>query len=452
MTRTWTIDEVQPGDPDFWTLPPADIDAAFDLLRRDSPVTFHQEFQVSPGSPTGPGFWSVVRHGDVKSVGRQPQLFSSVSGVTIAEQTSAMDEFFGSMIGLDPPDHTRLRMIIQKGFTPKAIGQLEQNIRDRARQVVADAAETGGGDFVELFAVPFALQIICEMMGIPRADERRMFEITNVILGPSDPDFTIDFAQMMGDTKELFDYAIALAKDRKAHPRDDIASTLVHAEVDGEHLSLEEFARFTILLVIAGNDTTRTALSHGMKLLTDHPDQRSTWMNDFDAIAPTAVDEIVRVGVPTLHMRRRAVADTEIAGEAIKAGDKVVMWYYSANRDETVLEDPLRFDVRRKGDLVGYGGGGPHYCIGAALARREMTVMFDELFKTVPDIQVTGEPRDAPIELHPRHQAHALRVHARVPNELTTTFAAAPQHGGRHATAVLALPRRGRVLARAAGA
>ena len=325
-------------------------------------------------------------------VGRQPQLFSSVSGVTIGDQTSEMDDFFGSMIGLDPPEHSRLRKIIQKGFTPKAIGQLEQQVRDRARRVVADAAPTGGGDFVELFAVPFALQIICEMMGIPPADERRMFEITNVILGPSDPDCNVDFEQFIRDTKELFDYAIDLAKDRLAHPRDDIATTLVQAEVDGERLTLEEFARFTILLVIAGNDTTRTALSHGMKLLTDHPDQRRIWTDDFAGVAPTAVDEIVRVGTPTLHMRRRAAVDTEIAGQSIKAGDKVVMWYYSANRDEAVYEDPLRFDVRRKGDLVGFGGGGPHFCIGAALARREMTVMFDEIFTTLPDLTVTGEP------------------------------------------------------------
>ena len=167
----------------------------------------------------------------------------------------------------------------------------------------------------------------------------------------------------------------------------------MQAEVDGERLTAEEFARFTILLVIAGNDTTRTALSHGIKLLTDHPDQRRIWTGDFAGVAPTAVDEIVRVGTPTLHMRRRATVDTEMAGQSIKAGDKVVMWYYSANRDEAVYDDPLRFDVRRKGDLVGFGGGGPHYCIGAALARREMTVMFDEIFTTLPDLTVTGDPQ-----------------------------------------------------------
>ena len=323
---------------------------------------------------------------------RQPQRFSSVGGVTIGEQTSEMDEFFGSMIGLDPPRHTRLRMLIRKGFTPKAITQLEPNVRRRTQQLVAKAAETGGGDFVELFAAPFPLQIICDMMGIPPSDERRMFEITNVILAPSDPDFNVDFDQFMRDTKELYDYAIELAKDRLAHPRDDIATTLVHAEVDGERLTLEQLARFAILLVAAGNDTTRTAISHGMMLLTDHPDQRRIWMEDFAGVAPTAVDEIVRVGTPTLHMRRRAVDDTDVAGQPIRAGHKVVMWYCSANRDETVFADPHRFDLRRKSDQMGYGGGGPHYCIGAALARREMIVMFDELFRTLPDLEITGPP------------------------------------------------------------
>ena len=423
--RTWALDEIQPGNPDFWTLPPADIDAAFAMLRRDSPVTFHEEFEVTPGMPIGPGFWSIVRHADVKMVGRQPQLFSSVSGVVIGDQTSEMDDFFGSMIGLDlleaPPglrqDHPGKRLLppsahrTARGDEVRGSG-LPQSL-SRRRQSTGE-----GGDFVDLFAVPFALQIICEMMGIPPADERRMFEITNVILGPSDPDCNVDFGQFIRDTKELFDYAIDLAKDRLAHPRDDIATTLVQAEVDGERLTLEEFARFTILLVIAGNDTTRTALSHGIKLLTDHPDQRRIWTHDFVGVAPTAVDEIVRVGTPTLHMRRRATVDTEIAGQPIKAGDKVVMWYYSANRDEAVYDDPLRFDVRRKGDLVGFGGGGPHYCIGAALARREMTVMFDEIFTTLPDLTVTGEPamlqsnfihgiKQLPCQFTPRSRASA---------------------------------------------
>ena len=392
MTRSWVLDDIQPGDPDFWLLPPDDIDAAFAQLRREAPVTFHREVPISPGFPSGPGFWSVTRHSDVKTVGRHPETFSSVSGVVLGEQTPDFDEFFESMISLDPPQHTRLRTLIQRGFTPRAVRHLEDHVRDRARRVIAAAAETGGGDFVELFAAPFPLQIICEMMGIPPEDERRMFELTNVILGPSDPDFNVDFNQFLRDTKELFDYAIDLAKDRLKHPRDDIATTLIQAEVDGERLTLEEFARFTILLVIAGNDTTRTALSHGMRLLTEHPDQRQLWMDNFAEIAPTAVDEIVRVGTPTLHMRRRAVEDTEISGQAIKAGDKVVMWYYSANRDESAIDCPETFDLRRKSDHVGFGGGGAHFCIGAPLARRELAVMFEELFKTVPDLEITGPP------------------------------------------------------------
>ncbi len=391
--RTWTVDEIQLGEMAFWELPAEDKDAAFAVLRRESPVTFHHEAEFSPGFPMGPGFWSIVRHSDIKMVNRQVQRFSSASGITIIDQTPEMDELFGSMINSDPPRHTRLRMLIQKGFTPKAVAQLEHSVRERAQRLVAKAADTGGGDFVELFAAPFPLQIICDMLGIPPADERRVFELTNVILGPGDPDFNLDFEQFMRETKELYDYAVELARDRLENPRDDIATTLVHAEVDGERLSLEEFAKFTILLAAAGNETTRNAISHGMKMLTDHPDQRRVWMDDFAGIAPTAVDEIVRLASPVLHMRRRATEDTEIAGQPIKAGDKVVMWYYAANRDETEFADPLRFDVRRNGDQVGFGGGGPHFCLGANLARREMTVMFEELFRTLPDIEITAEPQ-----------------------------------------------------------
>jgi cytochrome P450 len=237
------------------------------------------------------------------------------------------------------------------------------------------------------------LQIICDMMGIPPADERRVFEITNVILGPGDPDLNLDFAQFMTETKELYDYAVELGKDRLANPRGDIATTLMQAEVDGERLELEEFAKFMILLAAAGNETTRNAISHGMKLLTDNPDQRRIWMDDFAGVAPTAVDEIVRLASPVLHMRRLTTEDVEIGGQQIGVGEKVVMWYYSANRDETVFTDPLRFDVRRKAEQVGYGGGGPHFCLGANLARREMTVMFEELFRTLPDLHITSEPQ-----------------------------------------------------------
>jgi cytochrome P450 len=391
-TRTWTVEDIQLGEPDFWELPRDERDAAFALLRRESPVTFHREGEFSPGFPMGPGFWSVVRHSDVRMVGRQAQRFSSASGITVLEQTSEMDELFGSMINADDPRHARLRLLIQRGFTPKAIAQLEQSVRERAQRLVADAAETGGGDFVEMFAAPFPLQIICDMMGIPPADERRVFEITNVILGPGDPDLNLDFAQFMSETQELYDYAVELGKDRLANPRDDIATTLMQAEVDGERLELEDFARFMILLAAAGNETTRNAISHGMKLLTDNPDQRQIWVDDFAAVAPTAVDEIVRVASPVLHMRRLTTEDVEIAGQPIGAGEKVVMWYYSANRDETVFSDPLRFDVRRKAEQVGYGGGGPHFCLGANLARREMTVMFEEVFQTLPDLHITGEP------------------------------------------------------------
>ncbi len=251
----------------------------------------------------------------------------------------------------------------------------------------------GECDFVREIAAPLPLGIICDMMGIPAEDHDRIFECTNVILGVGDPEYVTSLNDLIKAGLELYNYAMELGERRIADPADDLTSKLMNAVVEGDRLTTQEFGSFFILLVVAGNETTRNAISHGMKMLTDHPEQRRIWTDDFDRVAPTAVDEIVRMSSPVIHFRRTASRYTELGGPPIAEGDKVVLWYNSANRDEAKFDEPDRFDVLRSpNEQVGFGAGGPHFCLGANLARREIAVMFEELFRRLPDIHVTGEP------------------------------------------------------------
>ena len=260
--------------------------------------------------------------------------------------------------------------------------------------MLLDKFPEGQCDFVEHIAAPLPLEIVCDMMGIPEEDTARIFGWTNVILGAADPEFGGNYEALMVSALDMFQYAQELGENRRAHPTDDITSIMMNAEVDGEQLTPQEFGSFFILLVVAGNETTRNAISHGMKALTDFPEQRELWWNDFETHTRTAVDEIVRWATPVVHFRRTATADTEIAGQELHAGDKVVMFYSSANRDERVFDDPYRFDVTRplQPPQTGFGAGGPHFCLGANLARREISVMFDEIRRRLPDLRITGEP------------------------------------------------------------
>jgi cytochrome P450 len=252
-------------------------------------------------------------------------------------------------------------------------------------------------DFVTEIAAALPLEIICDMMGIPESQHRYVFDRTNAILGAGDPEYTSEPSQIVPNLlragAELSELVQELGRLRVKTPTDDMTSALINAEVDGERLSSQELGSFFVLLVVAGNETTRNAISHGLEALCDHPKQRALWQGDFEALAPTAVEEIVRWATPVIHFRRTATRDTEIRGQRIREGEKVVLWYSSANRDEDVFSNPFDFDVRRAPNPhVGFGGPGPHFCLGAHLARREITVMFRELFQRIPDIRVTGEP------------------------------------------------------------
>lgn len=266
----------------------------------------------------------------------------------------------------------------------------------RARRLVADLIARhpdGRGELVTELSGPLPLQVICDMMGIPESDHHKIFHWTNIILGFGDPDLTTDFEEFMKVAIDIGAYATALAEDRRARPREDLTTALVAAEVDGERLTSSEIASFFILLAVAGNETTRNAISHGVLALTRYPEQRDIWWSDFDTHSKTAVEEIVRWASPVVYMRRTATRDVDISGVRIAAGDKVTMWYASANRDEDKFDNPWLFDVTRNPNHhFGFGGGGVHFCLGANLARREISVVFEELHNRIPDIAVSAEP------------------------------------------------------------
>src|SRR5262245_58953157 len=371
------IDDIKLGDVAFWTLPESEREGAFALLREQRPVSWHEEFEY-PGLPKGPGFWSVTRWEDVWTVSRNPDLFISGRGSNIGDLPVEMLEFFGSMINMDAPRHTKLRLLVNKGFAPRMVARVEEMVRMRARRIVDEVAPRGECDFVRDIAAALPLEIICEMLGIRSSDYRRIFELTNTILGVGDPEYANTIEELMAAGMELVQFAQNLGRARLERPTDDITSTLMHAEVDGERLTEQEFGSFFILLVVAGNETTRNAISHGMKALTEWPDERRRWQADFERYKTTAVEEVVRWATPVIHFRRTASRDTLLGGQEIKAGDKVVMWYNSANRDAAKFDDPYRLDLARDpNEHAGFGSGGPHFCLGANLARREIAVMFE---------------------------------------------------------------------------
>ncbi len=393
--RVLAANDIQLSNFMFWLMPLEQREGAFATLREEKPVSFHEEIEL-PFLPKGPGYWSLTRHADILEASRRADLFCSGQGTQINDLPQPFVEFFGSMISMDDPRHARLRRIVSKGFTPRMLKQLEQDTQKIAGEVVDAVIERGECDFVSDIAAALPLRIICGMMGIPESQREFVFEHTNIILGAGDPEFVPDLenvpAMLLKSGSELSQLVQELGRNRRANPTDDLTSALVNASVDGEQLTDQELGSFFVLLVVAGNETTRTAISHGMKALCENPDQRTLWASDFEALAPGAVEEIVRWATPVIHFRRTATRDTEIGGQKIQQGDKVILWYNSGNRDATVFEDPYRFDIRRDPNPhVGFGGPGPHYCLGAHLARREMTVMFREIFRRLPDLEV-GEP------------------------------------------------------------
>jgi cholest-4-en-3-one 26-monooxygenase len=367
----------------------------FTRLRAEDPV-YWQEDNLKGG-----GYWNVTKHADLIEVNRDTATFSSEIGSTqimsgqypIGEDPDMPFDTRGVlMLDMDPPKHTRYRLLVNKGFTPRMIGLIEQALRHRATVIVDNVIETGSADFVENIAAELPLQAIAEIMGVPQEDRRKLFDWTNRMVGAGDPEY-MDNDQQTAFV-ELFAYANELAGLRRNDPRDDIVTKLLNAEIEGEQLSELEFDMFMLLLAVAGNETTRNATAHGMHALMTNPKQFELLKSDPEGRIDDAVEEVLRWGSPVLHFRRTATTDTEIRGRDIKAGDRVVIWHISANRDEEVWDDPFTFDITRNPNPhVAFGGGGSHFCLGANLARMELKLILTELVTRLPDMQLAGEPQ-----------------------------------------------------------
>ena len=382
----------------FWEQPPAQRYAAYARLRAmPSPPFF--EAPENPFGTSERGYYALVRHADVAEASRNPELFSSAAGATsIIDLPVEFNEYFGSMINIDDPRHARLRRIVSRAFTPKMIKKFEEDVQRTAADIVDDLLETGPCDFVQHVSARLPLKIICEMMGVGDEHYAMVLKNTNIILSGADPEFVSQdmneaITQILIAGQELAELVTGLAERSQAGPGDDLVSALATANIDGEQLTPGELASFFILLVVAGNETTRTAISHALALLTEHPGQRDLLLADFEGRIGPAVEEIVRYISPVIWMRRTLTRDAVMNGHAYREGDKTVLFYQAANRDDSVFADPDRFAITRSPNPhVGFGSAGPHFCLGAHLARREITAMLRELLTRVPDIRAAGEP------------------------------------------------------------
>ncbi|GAB0102020.1 cytochrome P450 [Nocardia sp. JMUB6875] len=379
-------------DPGLW----ADHSPAeeFALLRRTAPIWWNAQTPEQAAPMDDDGYWVITRHEDVKEISRRPELWSSNrKGSIIRMPADSLPEQLelgreALLVNMDPPKHTKIRRIVSKGFTPRAIEGLRAALTARAEKIVREAKATGGGDFVEQVACELPLQAIAELLGVPQDDRHKLFTWSNQLLNYDDPEFA---GQNMTANAELLGYAYNMAEQRRACPADDIVSQLVNADLDGEALGSDEFGFFVILLSVAGNETTRNAISHGMKAFVDNPDQ---WKLYREQRPRTAPDEIVRWATPVVAFQRTAVQDTEIGGQAIREGQRVGLFYSSANFDEEVFEDPFTFDVfRDPNPHVGFGGTGNHFCVGANLARLEIDLIFNAIADAMPEITEVEPPQ-----------------------------------------------------------
>lgn len=390
--QSWDFDFT---DPDVnWSAVPHD---RFRELRRTAPVAWIEQ---RPGSydgfapESGTGYWAVTGHADVAAVSKDSKRFSNAENGAIIRFPAGMEREMVEMqrvmiLNQDPPEHTAMRHIVSRAFTPRSIAQLEQIMRDRARRIVTDAVQRGSGDFVEEVAAELPLQAIADLLGVPQEDRKKLFHWSNQMLANEDP----DYAEVDGQeaAAEVLMYAMAMAAERKAAPRDDIVTKLLEADKDGRGLNDDEFGYFVIILAVAGNETTRNAITHGMNAFFDNPEQWDLWKRERPE---TMVDEVVRWATPVTVFQRTALEDVEVGGVPVRKGQRVGIFYASANFDEKVFDDPFRFDITRDPNPhVGFGGHGAHYCLGANLARQEIRMIFDALADHAPDISKLAEPK-----------------------------------------------------------
>ena len=367
--------------------------AEFAELRRTAPVHWVEQAPEARAGFLDTGFWAISRHADILAISKNSKDFSAnENGVIIrfgADMTREQVELQSVMlVNQDPPDHTKLRQIISRGFTPRSINALKDVLVERAERIVDEALERGEGDFVYEVAAELPLQAIAELLGVPMEDRGKLFDWSNQMLAYDDPEYNADPATAAA---EILGYAMMLAADRKANPRDDIITKLVTAGEDGEGLTDDEFGFFVILLAVAGNETTRNAITHGMMAFFENPEQWDIWKKE----RPSGmVDEVIRWATPVTVFQRTALRDVEIGGQQIKKGDRVALYYASGNHDAEVFDNPGVFDIQREHNPhLAFGGHGAHYCIGANLARLEVEVMFNVLADKAPNISQAGAPR-----------------------------------------------------------
>jgi len=391
-----TTQRPQLGDAVFWRRSLDERMADFAVMREAGPFT--EAISANPLTGVPDEFYAVTRYAELVEISRHAEDYCSGKGsISIADMPTDAQEFFGSFITMDDPRHARQRGIVARSFTPRALQGVLDSVETICTEVIDDMCEKGEVDLVEALSQPFPLLVICDMMGIPRSEFGTVLDATNIILGAGDP-------EMLGGHTDIVTALLTagmtltalmgeIAEERRKHPQNDLTSALVHNDLGEDMLAPEEIAPFFILLAVAGNDTTRTATSIGMHLLGQHPEQRHILQDDLAGVMPTAVEEIVRMASPVTFMRRTVTRPLTLSDHDFDEGDKLVLFYGAANRDPRVFEDPERFDVRRDPNPhVGFGGPGPHFCLGAHLARRELSVVFRQLLTRLPDIEVVGEP------------------------------------------------------------
>lgn len=394
-------DEINLSDLEFWRRPWSAREFAFATLRTERPISYYDEPVIEGTAfalPPGAGYYALTRYRDIATVSRTPEVFLSGPGaISQFDLPPEMVEYFSGLISTDNPRHARLRRIIANAFSPRNIRQVEESVVRVADQVLTRAIKSGTGDFMTDIAAPLPLEIICSMMGVPPSEYATVLHCSNVILSNGDheyvPEGTDPVLALLEAGATLNGIMQEIGKSRLEHPVDDITGALVNAEIDSEKLTDQELASFFVELVIAGTETTRTAIGHALLAFDEYPDQKARIIEDPEILTKTGTSEIVRWATPIIWMRRTLASDYQLSGENLKAGDKVLLFYNSANRDEEAFENPYVFDVGRSpNDHYGFGAPGPHFCLGTHLARREITVMWRNILRRTPRIKATGEP------------------------------------------------------------
>lgn len=388
--------EVLPNlvDPAFWALPRDDRHEGYDALRKAGPVVWTND----PSDEKRGGFWAVLSHAGCKAVEKSPEIYSNrAGGVRITDMPAEFLDKFGNMIHMDPPEHTKLRRLTARAFMPATLKNIDESIVETASMLVTDACANGAEfDFIEQIAAPFPLRIICSMMCVPEERFPEIFRLTNAFLGAEDPALRLEQHQTAQQSRQTAAAELTAILDDILDGGGIVTGmleVLMSPDRDGNCLSRDELRRYFLLLIAAGTEAARQALGHGLLLLEANPDQAAEWKANPEKLTKTAVEEILRMSSTTIHMRRTALIDTSLEGTEIAADDKVVIYYQAANRDPTVFENPQRFDIHRSfNPHFAFGAYGPHHCLGAALARRELSAMFQAIFDQMPNLEIIGEP------------------------------------------------------------